>query len=134
MQRLPLPVSVGMGTLGGPGFFPGGPLLPQLRQRLFQVIAGQATLDGKALGQLGSQSLAGMTIRNEVLVVSGDAAVKNALTDIPLQQKPFDVLVAAHRVKRTAQGLVSANALHMGAQVGPFRVTAMKQLDRKSVV
>ena len=59
--------------------------------------------------------------------------MENTLTDIPLQQKPFDVLVATHRIKRPAQGLVPANALHMGAQVSPFRVVAMKQLACRGI-
>ena len=51
MHCLPFRASVGM--LGSPGLFPVSPLLPKLGQRLFQVLAGRATLDGKALDQLG---------------------------------------------------------------------------------
>src|SRR5699024_3057099 len=85
------------------------------------------------LGQLGSQSLEALPVRDGLLVVVGDATVINALDDIRLQQKTFNVLIAARRVTRPSQGLVPANALHMGAQVSPFRVAAAEQLACRGI-
>ena len=122
-----------MGALRGVGFFPFRSLLPQLRQCLFQVDICRAVLDGEVFGQFCPQFLAGLPIRGKFLVVSRDAAVDHTLGDIPLQQKPLDVLVAARRVKRPAQGLVPANTRDLRVYIRPIRVTLAKQLPCRGV-
>ena len=57
----------------------------------------------------------------------------HTLGDIPLQQKPLDVLVATRRVKRPAQGLVPANTRDLRVYIRPIRVTLAKQLPCRGV-
>ena len=57
----------------------------------------------------------------------------HTLGDIPLQQKPLDVLVAARRVKRPAQGLVPANTRDLRVYIRSIRVTLAKQLPCRGV-